>query len=208
MWLCYSPHYIMLQSVLHHVTVHTTSCYSPYYIMLQSVLHHVTVRTTSCYSPYYIMLQSILHNVTGQAVLSQKPQQQCRDVGPVINLFIVWTETHPGDISSGFRLWRLMIDWLIDWLRVGSWPYSPDAPRPLLTDPLCPVTIYGSPVTLPKFQMPPRLTVIIFSGSRKKQPRYTCLSEAKASHRQRLWAEVSSSAPHFLHNGLSISPIK
>jgi hypothetical protein len=91
---------------------------------------------------------------------------------------------------------------------VGAGPYSPDAPRPSLTGPLCPITIYWSPVTLPKFQMAPRLTFLIFSGSRKQQPRYVCLSGAKASHRQRIWAEVSSSAPHFLHNGLSISTIK
>jgi hypothetical protein len=96
---------------------------------------------------------------------------------------------------------------LTDWLHVGSGPYSPDAPRPLLTGSLCPIVIYGSPVTLPKFQMAPRLTFLIFSGSRK-EPRYTCLSKAEASHLQRIWAEISSSAPHFLHNGLSDSPIK
>jgi hypothetical protein len=33
-------------------------------------------------------------------------------------------------------------------------------------------------------------------------------SKAKALHLQRICAEVSSSAPHFLYNGLSISPIK
>jgi hypothetical protein len=46
------------------------------------------------------------------------------------------------------------------------------------------------------------------SGSRKKKPKCACLSEAKASHRQKMWAEVSSSAPHFLHSGLSDIPIK
>jgi hypothetical protein len=34
------------------------------------------------------------------------------------------------------------------------------------------------------------------------------LLEARASHLQRMWAEVSSFAPHFLHSGLSLSPIK
>jgi hypothetical protein len=91
---------------------------------------------------------------------------------------------------------------------VGSGSYSPDAPRPLSTGPLCPITIYVSPVTLPKFQVAPRLTFLIFSDSRKKGPRNSCLSEAKASHRQRIWAKVSSSDPHFLHNGLSMSPTK
>jgi hypothetical protein len=99
-------------------------------------------------------------------------------------------------------------DWLIDWLYVGSEPYSPDAPKPLLTGRLCPITIYGSPVALLKFQMAPRLTFLIFSGSKNKEPRYARLSKARASHRQRIRAEVSSFAPHFLHNGLSVSPIK
>jgi hypothetical protein len=73
---------------------------------------------------------------------------------------------------------------------------------------LCPISIHGSPVTLPKFQMAPRIIFLISSGSKKKEPRYICLSEAKASHLKRIWAEVSSSAPHLLHIGLSDSPIK
>jgi hypothetical protein len=32
-----------------------------------------------------------------------------------------------------------------------------------------------------------------------------CLCVAKASHSHKIWAEVSSSAPHFLHKGLSLS---
>jgi hypothetical protein len=43
------------------------------------------------------------------------------------------------------------------------------------------------------------------SGSKKRELRYTCLSEAKASHSQKMWAEVPSSAPH---KGLPVSPIK
>jgi hypothetical protein len=46
------------------------------------------------------------------------------------------------------------------------------------------------------------------SGSKKKEPRYACLVEARASHWQRMWAEVSSSTPHFLHSGMSVSLIK
>jgi hypothetical protein len=56
--------------------------------------------------------------------------------------------------------------------------------------------------------MAPRLTLSVSSGYKKKEPRYTRLSEAKASHSRRLWADVSSSAPHFLHNGMSDSPIR
>jgi hypothetical protein len=55
--------------------------------------------------------------------------------------------------------------------------------------------------------MAPRLVFLIFSGSRKKEPKYTCLSEARALHRQIIWTEVSS-ALHFLHSGLSVSLIK
>jgi hypothetical protein len=50
----------------------------------------------------------------------------------------------------------------------------------------------------------PQLILLISSGS-KKEPRYACLSEAKASHSQRMWAEISSSAVHLLHSGLSSS---
>jgi hypothetical protein len=48
----------------------------------------------------------------------------------------------------------------------------------------------------------------LMSSGSKKEPRCACLIKAKASHRRRMWAEVLSSAPHFLHSGLSINPIK
>ena len=50
------------------------------------------------------------------------------------------------------------------------------------------------------------LQSVLHVMSKRKEPRYMCLSEAKASHSHRMWAEVSSASPHFLHNGLSISP--
>jgi len=74
--------------------------------------------------------------------------------------------------------------------------------------PLCPISIYGSPVAFLQFQMAPTLILLMSSGSKKKEHRYTCLSEAKALHSQRMWAEVSSSAPHLLHSGLSDNPIR
>jgi len=77
-----------------------------------------------------------------------------------------------------------------------------------MTGPLCPISIHGSPVTLLKFQMLPRLTLLAFSGFKEEEPRYTCLSDAKASRSQRMWSEVSSSAPHLLHSGLSDSPFR
>jgi hypothetical protein len=76
------------------------------------------------------------------------------------------------------------------------------------TGPLCPLSIYGIPVTLLKFQMAPKLILLMSSGSKKKDPRHTCLSEAKASCSQRMWTKVSSSAPHLLHSGLSDSPLR
>jgi len=48
---------------------------------------------------------------------------------------------------------------------------------------------------------------LMSSGSKKKEPRYVCLSEAKTSHSHKMWSEVSPSAPHFLRVGLLLSPI-
>ena len=56
--------------------------------------------------------------------------------------------------------------------------------------------------------MAPKLILLMSSGSKKEEPRYPCLGEAKASHSQRMWAEVSSFAPHLLRSGLSSSPIR
>jgi hypothetical protein len=56
--------------------------------------------------------------------------------------------------------------------------------------------------------MAPRFWCLMSSGSKKKEPKWACLIETRASHRQRMWAEVSSSTPHFLQSGLSLNPIK
>jgi hypothetical protein len=71
----------------------------------------------------------------------------------------------------------------------------------------CSVLNQGSPVPLAKFHMTPILSFLISSGSKKKEPRYVCLSEAKSSHSHKMWTEVSSSVPHFLQVGLLLSPI-
>jgi len=55
--------------------------------------------------------------------------------------------------------------------------------------------------------MAPILIFIISSWSKKKEPRYECLSEANASHSQKIWTEVSSSVPRFLQEGLLVSRI-
>jgi hypothetical protein len=92
-------------------------------------------------------------------------------------------------------------DWLIGiWVHLGL-KNGPFVPQNL-------ILVQGSPVPLLKFQMAPSLQLLMSSGSKTKEPTYTCLSEAKATHSQRMWAEVSSSAPHLLHKGLLFSPIK
>jgi len=48
---------------------------------------------------------------------------------------------------------------------------------------------------------------LMSSGSKKRKPRYICLSEANASHSHKIWPEVSSSVPHFLQVGLLLIPI-
>jgi len=58
-----------------------------------------------------------------------------------------------------------------------------------------------SPVPLAQFQMAPVLSFLISSGSKKKEPRYVYLGEAKTSHSHKMWTEVSSSVPHFLQVG-------
>jgi len=63
------------------------------------------------------------------------------------------------------------------------------------------------PVPLAKFQMAPTPSILMSSGSKKKEPRYLCLSEAKASHSPKIGTEVSSTVPHFLQVGLLLSPI-
>jgi hypothetical protein len=55
--------------------------------------------------------------------------------------------------------------------------------------------------------MAPILSFLICSRSKNKEPRYVCLSEAKASHSHKMWTDVSSSVPHFLQVGLLFSPI-
>jgi hypothetical protein len=70
------------------------------------------------------------------------------------------------------------------------------------------MSVQGSPVSLLKFQMAPTLKLLMSSGSKKKEPRYTCVSEAKTLHSQRMWAKFLSSTPLLLHKGLLFSPIK
>jgi hypothetical protein len=99
---------------------------------------------------------------------------------------------------------------VVDWL-IGKWVWGLSAPMHLglvQTGPWGPKHHSREPCCLAETPDGPRFWSLISSGSKKKEPRWACLIDAKASHRQRMWAEVSSSAPHFLHSGLSINPIK
>jgi len=79
----------------------------------------------------------------------------------------------------------------------------------LKTSPLCPMfcTKLESLVPLARFQMAPTPSILMSSGSKKKEPRYLCLSEVKASHSPKICTEISTSVPHFLQVGLLLSPI-
>ena len=54
--------------------------------------------------------------------------------------------------------------------------------------------------------MAPIVKFIIPSVSKKKEPRYEGLSEAKFSHGHKMWIEVSSSLPHFHQERLLLKP--
>jgi len=64
------------------------------------------------------------------------------------------------------------------------------------------------PCYFAKVPMVPRFILLMSTGSKKKEPRYARLCEVKVSHLQRMWAEVSSCAPHLLHSGRSDSPVR
>jgi len=70
---------------------------------------------------------------------------------------------------------------ICDWVRDLTVPMH-------LVCPLCPISIYGSPVALLKFQMAPRLILLMSSGSKQKEPRYAY--ETRASHSQRRCMEL------------------
>jgi hypothetical protein len=55
--------------------------------------------------------------------------------------------------------------------------------------------------------MSPIFSFLISSESKKKEPRYVYLSEAKTSHSHKMWTEVSSLVPHFLQMELLLRPI-
>ena len=92
---------------------------------------------------------------------------------------------------------------------LGSSPSGRDARRPQDRPFVLHVLLLNqkNPVLLPKFQMAPLLSFVISSRSKKKEPRYVCLSEAKALHSYKMWNEVSSSVRHFLQVGSLVGPI-
>ena len=131
----------------------------------------------------------------------------CHRITWVESLRSLWMKV-AGDEWRVAGIWfiYLFIYLLIDRSMLVSEPFGPDEPSPLITGPLCPISDHGSPVALLKPQVVPMLLLLISSGTKKKDARRACLSEAKASLSQRMWAKVSSFTPNFLHRGLSSSP--
>jgi len=71
---------------------------------------------------------------------------------------------------------------------------------------MCPISIYGALLLYYSSRWPPNLYSWCPMAPRKRSPDTHVW--VKPSHSQRMWAEVSSFAPHLLHNGLSESPIR
>jgi hypothetical protein len=97
-----------------------------------------------------------------------------------------------------------MLAWLIDWL-IGIWVRGLSAPVHL--GPLFPNRLSREPGRLAKAPDGPQVLAVNVLWLQKEGAKYACLIEAKASHRQTMWAEVSSAA-YFLHSGLSVRPSK
>ena len=54
------------------------------------------------------------------------------------------------------------------------------------------IIFQGSPAPFLKFQMAPRLILLMSSVSKKKEPRYACLSEARGEFRPRQTRQLPS----------------
>ena len=114
------------------------------------------------------------------------------------------------DIKSIYQKCLLIVflsfDWLIyDWVRDLTVPMH----RGLNWRALCaPYINLCEPCYFAKVPGGPRLNSWCPLAPRIRCPDKHVLSEVKASHSQRMWAEVSSSAAHLLNNGLSDSPIR
>ena len=65
-----------------------------------------------------------------------------------------------------------------------------------MTGPLCPISIYGSPVTLLKFQMAPRLILLMSSGSMKEELDTHVWAKPKLHIHKECGPRFHPSAPH------------
>ena len=96
-------------------------------------------------------------------------------------------------------------DWLIcNWVRYLTVPMH----LGLNWQALCPHINSREPCCFTKVPDGSHTHTVDVLWIQEEGAQYTCLSEAKASHSQRMWAKVSSSAPRLLHNRLSDSPIR
>jgi hypothetical protein len=81
----------------------------------------------------------------------------------------------------------------------------------LKAGPLCPIIWYqikGAQFFCWSSSWPTDLDSRYPLGPKTKEPKYACMSESKASYSHRMLNEVSFSAPHLLHEGLLVKPIK
>jgi hypothetical protein len=98
------------------------------------------------------------------------------------------------------------IDCLIsNWVRALTVPMHLGLNGPFVPHKLIQVNVSHAPSM--RFQMAPRLKLLMSSGSyKKKEPKYEWVEPKLHSHR--IWAEDSSSVPRLIHKGLLVSPIK
>jgi hypothetical protein len=93
--------------------------------------------------------------------------------------------------------------WLIKNGFKNSWSLCTQA---LINRPPVPHTNSWEPCYFAKFPDDPQAYAPDVLWLQEIEPRYTCLSKAKVSHSQIMWAEVSSCAPQLIHSGLFSSP--
>ena len=115
----------------------------------------------------------------------------------------------PRDVTANPTLCYVLIGWIewnSKWVRALSVPmYGGVFDRRFVPHNL--LSKSWECCSFTKVQDCPTRRLLTSSGSKRKEPKLVCLSEAKASHSHKTWAGVTSYAPRLLHKGLSISPI-
>ena len=115
-----------------------------------------------------------------------------------------WTLSFSGPVVRGTEFQSFKIRRLIDWL-ICVWVRDCAVTMHLGLNwwALCAHINLCEPRPFTKVPDGPQTYTLNVLWLQAEGARCICLSEAKASHSHRMWAEVSSSAPHLLHNRLS-----